>query len=330
MEVKNIVNRSLLAVLVAGASSSIAHAEETPFTFITNWYAQAEHGGFYQAKEQGLYKQQGLDVTIKMGGPQVNNTQLLVAGKADCIITDVIGVMMSQKRGLPIQLVGTSFQYDPTVVITHADVKNLGDLNEDNTILISTSSHSSWWPWAKKQFGFTDAMTRPYTFNVQPFVMNDKVAQQGFMTSEPFALEKTGVSFNVYSIGQEGYPSYGNSLACSNNVIEEHPEKVKAFLQASMSGWKSYLNDPSLGNKAIKLANPSMADDQIAYSVEKLRTSEIVTGGDAETKGIGIITPERMEKTWQMAVSNGLFAAEDVNLEEVYTTAFINDVKVTP
>ncbi len=329
MEVKNLVNRSLLAVLVAGASSSFAYAEEASFTFITNWYAQAEHGGFYQAKEQGLYKQQGLDVTIKMGGPQVNSTQLLVAGKADCIITDDIGVMMSQKRGLPVQLVGTSFQYDPTVVITHDDVGSLDEL-KGHTVLISTSAHSSWWPWAKKKYGFTDAMSRPYTFNVQPFVMDNKVAQQGFMTSEPFALQKTGVGFNVYSIGQEGYPPYGNSLACRQNVIEEHPERVKAFLQASMNGWKSYLADPSLGNKAIKQANPSMADDQIAYSVEKLRSSGIVTGGDAETKGIGIITPERMKKTWQMAVNNGLFSADDVDLDKVYTTAFINDVKVTP
>jgi len=329
MEIKKLVNRSLLAVLVAGATSSIAYAEDSQFTFITNWYAQAEHGGYYQAKEQGLYKENGLDVTIKMGGPQVNNTQLLVAGKADCIITDDIGVMMSQKRGLPVQLVGTSFQYDATVVITHDDVDSLDEL-KGHTVLISTAAHSSWWPWAKKKYGFTDAMSRPYTFNVQPFVMDDKVAQQGFMTSEPFALEKTGVGFNVYSIGQEGYPPYGNSLACRTDVIEDHPEKVKSFLTASMNGWKSYLADPSLGNKAIKEANPSMADDQIAYSVEKLRTSGIVTGGDAETKGIGIITPERMKKTWQMAVDNGLFAADDVELNKVYTTAFINDVKVTP
>lgn len=329
MEVKNVLNRSLLAVLVAGSMSSAAFAKETPFTLITNWYAQAEHGGFYQAKEQGLYKQKGLDVTIKMGGPQVNNTQLLVAGKADCIITDDIGVMMSQIRGLPVQLVGTSFQYDPTVVITHSDVNALGEL-KDHTVLISTAAHSSWWPWAKKKYGFTDEMTRPYTFNVQPFVMDDKVAQQGYMTSEPFALQKTGVGFNVHSIGQEGYPPYGNSVACRQNVIDENPEAVKAFLSASMNGWKNYLADPSLGNKAIQKANPSMADDQIAYSVEKLRASGIITGGDAETKGIGIITPERMKKTWQMAVNNGLFKAEDVDLNKVYTTEFINDVKVTP
>lgn len=329
MEVKSQLTRSILALAIAGFATPFVQAEETPFTFITNWYAQAEHGGFYQAKAEGLYKSKGLDVTIKMGGPQVNNTQLLVAGKADCIITDDIGIMMSQKRGLPVQMVGTSFQYDPTVVITHDDVKSLKDL-KGHTVLISTSAHSSWWPWAKKAFGYTDEMSRPYTFNVQPFVMDNKVAQQGYMTSEPFAIEKTGVGFNVFSIGQEGYPPYGNSLACRTSVIKEHPEKIQAFLAASMQGWKDYLADPSLGNKSIQQANPNMSDEQITYSVDKLRTSGIITGGDAKTMGIGAITPERMKKTWQMAVDNELFSADDVDLSKVYTTQFMDNVKVMP
>jgi NitT/TauT family transport system substrate-binding protein len=306
-----------------------AVAAGAPFTFITNWYAQAEHGGYYQAKAEGLYQQKGLDVTLRMGGPQVNGIQLLAAGQAECIIADDIGVMMAQKRGLPVQLVATTFQFDPTVIITHPDVTSLSAL-KGHTVLISTSAHSSWWPWAKKKFGYTDAMTRPYTFNIQPFVIDKKVAQQGYMTSEPFALQKAGVNFHVFSIGEEGYPPYGNSIACRNDAIAQHPQQIQAFLAASMQGWKDYLNRPAAGNAAIKKDNPNMGDDQIAYSINKLKTSGIVTGGDAKTLGIGVITDARMAKTWQMATDNGLFHKNEVPLNRVYTTRFIDKVKVMP
>lgn len=322
----NVMQRSALLAALCFTGPAMA---ATPFTFITNWYAQAEHGGFYQAKAEGLYEKNGLDVSIRMGGPQVNATQLLVAGQAQCIITDDIGVMMANKRGLPVQMVATTFQYDPTVVITHDDVKKLADL-KGHTVLISASAHSSWWPWAKKKFGFSDEMSRPYTFNIQPFIMDNSVAQQGFMTSEPFALQKANAKANVFSIGQEGYPPYGNSIACRNDVIQDHPEQVAAFLKATMQGWKDYLSDPSQGNALIKKANPNMGDDQIAYSVEKLNSSGIITGGAAKTAGIGSITDARMSKTWQMAVDNGLFSADDVKLNKVYTTQFMSDIKVLP
>lgn len=323
-----IAKRCCLISTILFSCSTFAESAQ-PFTFITNWYAQAEHGGFYQAKAEGLYQQKGLDVTLKMGGPQVNAAQLLVAGQAQCIITDDIGVMMAKKRGLPIKLVATTFQFDPTVVITHPDVKSLADL-KGHTVLISASARSGWWPWAKQQYGFTDAMTRPYTFNIQPFILDKSMAQQGFMTSEPFALQQKNVKANVFSLGQEGYPPYGNSIACSDQAIQQHPEQITAFLQASMQGWKSYLTDPSAGNVLIKKANPNMTDAQLDFSVKTLKSSGIVEGGDAAQKGIGVITDARMEKTWKMGVQDKLFTASQVALNQVYTTDFINNVKVLP
>lgn len=301
----------------------------TPFTFITNWYAQAEHGGFYQAKAEGLYDQAGLDVTIRMGGPQINQAQLLAAGRAQCIISDDIGTMMARERGVPITMVATSFQHDPTVVIAHSDVNSLADL-KGHTVLMSSSAHSSWWPWAKETFGFTDRMSRPYTFNIQPFMIDKSLAQQGYISSEPYAMKEAGADFKVFPLGENGYPPYGNAIACRDDLIKEHPEQVQAFIHASMQGFKDYLADPTQGNKVILKENPEMTQGKIDFAIKTLKESGMIEGGDAAKLGIGVITDERMQKTWDMVTTEKLVNADKVSLADVYTTKFVNENPVLP
>src|SRR5262249_45659377 len=79
--------RSLAAAMAVVIVGSTAASAADKVTFLTSWFAQAEHGGFYQAKATGLYEKAGLDVTLKMGGPQGNGIQPLPAGAArvtDC------------------------------------------------------------------------------------------------------------------------------------------------------------------------------------------------------------------------------------------------------
>ena len=107
-------------------------------TFLTSWYAQAEHGGFYQALATGLYKKQGLDVTLRMGGPQVNGMQLMMAGQADMHMGYDFQVLKGLESGLTPITVATSFQHDLQGLLTHPDVKSLADL-KDKTILVATA-----------------------------------------------------------------------------------------------------------------------------------------------------------------------------------------------
>ena len=314
------------AILYGLATSAYAG---TPFTFITNWYAQAEHGGFYEALALGLYKQAGLDVDLRMGGPQVNSVQLLAANRAQCIISDDIATMNARAHGVPMQLVATSFQHDPTVLIAHDDVPDLKAL-KTRTLLASSNAYASWLPWAKAKFGFSDAQVRPYTFNIQPFIAANNVAQQGYMTSEPYALEQAGVKIKVFLLSDAGYPPYGNAIACRNDVIEQHPDEVAAFLKASMQGWKDYLNNPAPANALIRKENPDMTDAQLDYAVKKLKSSGLVTGGDAKTLGIGVITPARVKASWTMAVESGLVDAKVVPLDQIYTTRLIDRSPVLP
>ena len=193
------------AVLLGLGAMGAAHAQEK-FTYMTNWYAQAEHGGFYQAVATGLYKKYGLDVTIKMGGPQVNIVQMMAAGQADCVMgSSDLQMIQMREGGVPVVNVAAVFQKDPQVLIAHDDVKKFEDL-KGKTILIASSAQRGYWPWLKAKYGFTDAQTRPYTFNIQPFVADKNTAQQGYLTSEPFAIAEGGREGQHAAVQRPGLP----------------------------------------------------------------------------------------------------------------------------
>ncbi|KQO35364.1 ABC transporter substrate-binding protein [Acidovorax sp. Leaf84] len=318
------------ALLAAGAAGTLpAHAQEK-FTYMTNWYAQAEHGGFYQAVATGLYKKYGLDVTIKMGGPQVNIVQMMAAGQAECVMgSSDLQMIQMREGGVPVTTVAAVFQKDPQVLIAHDDVKKFEDL-KGKTILIGSSAQRGYWPWLKAKYGFSDSQTRPYTFNIQPFVADKNTAQQGYLTSEPFAIAKAGVKANTLMFSDQGYPAYATTVSCMDKTVKERGTAVASFVKATMEGWKSYLADPAPANALIKKDNPNMTDEQLAYSVAKLKEMGMVTGGDAATMGIGVMTDARAKASYDFLVEAKLIDPSKVKLADTYSTAFVKDLKVLP
>ena len=297
-------------------------------TFLTSWYAQAEHGGFYQAKATGLYDKANLDVTIKMGGPQVNGMQLLLGGEADIIIGYDFQVLNGVSKGLPITTIAASFQKDLQGMMTHADVKDLGDL-KGKTILVATSGRTSWWPWLKTKFGYTEAQTQAYTFNLQPFFADNNVAQQSYPSSEPFQAMQKNVPVNFFLFADYGYPPYGTTMVTTTKFITEHPDVARRFVKASLEGWKSYVKgDPSPGNVLIKADNPSMSDAQIAFGIKRMNELQIVDGGDAKTMGIGIMTEQRWKATYDLMVQSDLLP-KDTDWTKAFTTQFVKDLKIS-
>lgn len=323
-----LMRSTLLAAALFCSTSLATSAELDKVVYMTSWYAQAEHGGFYQAKATGLYEAEGLDVTIKMGGPQINGMQLLLAGEADFYNGFDFQVLSGVEQGLPVKAVAAMFQHDVNGMLTHKDVSGLDGL-KGKTLLMATSARTAWWPWLKSKFDLSDAQVKPYTFNVQPFIVDPATAQQAFPGSEPFTLERQGVPYNFYLFADEGYPPYGITLVTRDDVIEEKPDVLKRFIRASVLGWKSYLSNPAPGNDLIKQANPKMTDDQLAFGVKRIKELQFVTGGDAATDGIGIMTEERWRATYDYMVSAGLLEA-DTNWKSAFTTEFVKDLRVKP
>lgn len=320
--------RVLCGALLLGAAlaPSMASAADK-ITFLTSWFAQAEHGGFYQAKATGLYKKAGLDVTIKMGGPQINGMQLLLGGEADVIMGYDIQVLNAIAKGLPVITVGASFQKDLQGMMTHSDVKSLGGL-KGKTILIATSSHSTFWPWLKQKFGYTDSQVQAYTFNLQPFFANKNFAQQAYPSSEPFQAMQHHVPVNFFLFADSGYPPYGTTMVTTTKLLAEKPDVLKRFVKASMEGWKSYLTgDPSPANALIKADNPKMTDAQIAFGIKQMKKLKVVDGGDAATKGIGVMTNARWKATYDFMVKGGLIK-KGVDYKKAYTTKLIDGTHI--
>ena len=314
------------AVLLSAAAGPANAADKV--TFLTSWYAQAEHGGFYQAKATGLYDKENLDVTIKMGGPQVNGMQLLLGGEADVIMGYDFQVLNGVSKGLPVVTIATSFQKDLQGMMTHDDVKDLSGL-KDKTILIATSGRTAWWPWVKSKFGYTDAQTQAYTFNLQPFFADNNVAQQSYPSSEPFQAMQKNVPVNFYLFADYGYPPYGTTMVTTTKFIAERPDVARRFVKASLEGWKNYVKgDPSQANVLIKADNPNMSDAQIAFGIKRMNELQVVDGGDAKTMGIGIMTEQRWQATYDLMVQSDLLPKE-TDWTKAFTTQFVKDLKIT-
>jgi NitT/TauT family transport system substrate-binding protein len=321
----------ILALAVAALGASAAQAQEK-FTFLTNWYAQAEHGGFYQALASGLYKKEGLDVTIKMGGPQVNGMQLLAAGQTDCFMGYDSQTIKAWENGINAVTVAAAFQKDPQVLIGHPGVVNKMEDLKGKTILISSAANTTYWPWLMATYKLDASQARPYTFNIQPFIADKNLVQQGYLSSEPYAIEKEAkFKPTVFLLSDYGWPPYSTTIVCMEDTVKKKPKAVAAFVKASMQGWKDYLKgDPSAANAMIKKDNPNMTDDKIAVGIKLLNETGMVFGGDAAKMGVGIVTDERMKKTYDMMVAMKLLDPSKVDLKKTYTTEFVKDLKIMP
>lgn len=324
------VTRAGLALALAAQALTPAQAAED-FVFMTNWYGQAEHGGYYQALATGLYQKAGLNVSIKMGGPQINTLQLLAAGQADCIMgSSDIQVLKIREQGVPAVTIASIFQKDPQGIVAHTDVKKLEEL-QGRTILIGAAARSTYWPWLKANYGLKEEQARPYTFSLQPFIADPMIAVQGYATYDPYATRQANLDINFLLFSDRGWPPYANTVVCMENTLKTKPKIVAAFLKASMEGWKSYLTgDRAEANALIKKDNPQMSDGQLDFAAATMKERGLVMAGDAARSGIGTITAERLRKTYDFLVEAKLLDASKVDLQKTFDLQFIQSTHVLP
>lgn len=306
-------------------ASGESTGELTPVTFGTNWFAQAEHGGFYQAVATGIYEEHGLDVTIQMGGPQVNGTQLLMGEAVDFFMGYSADAITAIKEGIPKVTVAAIFQKDPQVIIAHPDqgIQDLADL-KGHPIFISKAANVTYWPFLAAKYGFTEDMKRNYNFNPGPFLQDKSSAQQGYLSSEPLAIRKEG-GFDpvVFLLADNGYDPYSTTIEARKALVDENPDLVQQFVDASIKGWYSYLDNPTPGNELIKQDNPEMTDEQLAYGIEKMQEYDLVLADEAETDGIGAMTDERWKSFFETMAEAGVFS-KDTDYTQAYTLDFVN------
>jgi len=322
-----LLTATLLTRLPASAEDKLDPGNLDKVSFGTNWVAEAEHGGFFQAVADGTYKKYGLDVTIVPGGPNDNNRMLLIAGKIDFFMTaNTLMSFDAVANNVPVVAVAAIFQKDPQVFLTHPESKitKLDEL-KPLTLFVSKDGMGSYFQWLKSEYGFSDKNVRPYTFNPQPFIATAQSAMQGYVTSEPFAVEKSaGFKPGVILLADYGYTSYSTLIETRRDVIDKKPDLVQRFVDASAVGWYNYIyGDNSAGNAMIKKMNPEMTDDLLTYSVSKMRDYGIVDSGDALRNGIGAMTDERVTSFFDKMVRAGVVKS-DIDYRKSYTLRFVN------
>jgi NitT/TauT family transport system substrate-binding protein len=316
--------RLALAVAALLAVAAPASALDK-VTFGTDWKAEAEHGGYYQAIATGIYKKYGLEVTLRQGGPQVNQAALLAAGRLDFDEAPNSFIALNfAKENIPMVAVAALFQKDPSVLIAHQGVGNdsLAAL-KGKPIMIGADTRVGWWLFLKAKFGYTDDQIRPYTFNVAPFLVDKHAVQQGYLTSEPFLIEQQGEKPLVFLIADAGYASYGSLIETSAKLVAQKPDLVQRFVNASIEGWYSYLyGDPAPANALIKKDNPEMTDAVLAYAIEHIKSAGIVDSGDAEKSGIGAMTDARWRAFFAVMAQEGLYP-KTLDYQKAYTLRFV-------
>ncbi|MCF6233489.1 MAG: ABC transporter substrate-binding protein [Rhodobacteraceae bacterium] len=312
-----------IAALLAGTA---AHAQEA-VTFGTNWVAQPEHGGFYQAVADGTYAACGLDVTIVPGGPNVNNRALLLAGKIDFLMDgNLLQPFNSVREDIPMVVVASVFQKEPQVIMTHPGqgLDTWESLKGADTLLIGNGGYQSFFRWMVS-LGFRDEQRKPYTYNSAPFLADKKSGQQGYVTSEPYAIQKeAGFEPNVFLLADYGFDTYSTLIATMQKTIDTRPEVVQCFVDGSILGWTNYMyGDQSAANKLIQTDNPDMGDANIEFAMEQLTKYGIVDSGDSLTMGIGAMTVERIESFYNKMVDAGVIDG-GLDLDAVYDLSFVN------
>jgi NitT/TauT family transport system substrate-binding protein len=318
-------------LLLAFAVSLFTHASQAQslekVTFATNWVAQAEHGGFYQALVDGTYKKHGLDVTILPGGPNVNHRLQLIAGKIQFYMSaNTLQAFDAVAQNIPTLVVAAMFQKDPQVLLAHPDqgIEKFEDLKK-LTLLISKEGIASYFQWMKHDFGFSERNVKPYTFNPQPFLADKRTAMQGYVTSEPYAIEQQGgFKPKIFLIADQGWGSYSTLIETRRDLVTSKPDMVQRFVDASAIGWMNYLyGDNAAANARIKRDNPEMTDARIAYSMAKMKEYGIVDSGDTAKAGVGAMTDARMKSFFDEMVASGVVKA-GIDYKKAYSLQFVN------
>ena len=317
-----------LATLALSATPSLAQ-DLTEFRFGTNWVAQAEHGGYYQSVADGTYEEMcSLDVTIVPGGPQVNGRALMLAGRLEAYMGgNMLQPWLGLAEDIPIVVVAANFQKEPQVLMTHPGrVSEFAEIGtEDMTAIVGDGSFQTWYQIFVNEYGFKDENRAVYTFNSAPFIADEDSAQQGYVTSEPYAIEQeTGWKPDIWLLADYGFTSYSTTIEMLKPYVEENTETVQCFVDATAIGWYNYLyGDNAAANVKIKEDNPDMTDGQIEFSIAALKEYGIVDSGDALTLGINAMDDARMKAFYQSMVDVGVVPG-DIDPAEAYTLEFVN------
>src|SRR5450631_2659384 len=320
---------ALAGALVGALAGAAPACGADKVVFATNWKAQAAHGGFYQALVDGTYARYGLDVTIRQGGPQVNNRPLLATVRIDFLMGgNLLHAFDNVKNGVPTVVVAALFQKDPQALIAHPGqgYEDFTRLRDAPVIYVAKDAQFTWWQWLKVAYHFRDEQLKPYNFNLGPFLANPRAVQQGYSVDEPVYVERQG-GFKpvVHLLADHGFSTYSTLIEARAQMVARQPDLVQRFVDASIVGWYNYLyGDRRLANAAMLRDNPAASEAEFEASTALMKSQVVVDSGAALADGIGAMNPQRVREFYGKVQAAGLYKEGDVDLGKVAVYNFVN------
>ncbi|MFC5468011.1 ABC transporter substrate-binding protein [Cohnella suwonensis] len=303
----------------SASASGDADKPLTKVTQIVGWFPQPEHGGQYAALMKDFYKEAGLDMTIEPGGPQINPVQLLTSGKVQFAMSKADDLLIARAEGVPVVALAGIFQKTPQALMYHKE-EPVRDFSELNGRKVYTQAGIAYWEYIKKRYKLDDVEEMVYNGQMANFTADSKAVTQVYGTNEPFYVQQEGVEVGLMWVADSGYAPYDNVLITTESYLKDHPDIVKAYVQASIKGWDYYKDQFEEVNPFIKEQNPDLNAEAMTYASNTMK--ELVYGGDAAANGTGYMSLERWETLKQQMTELGLLK-EDLDLSKAFTTEFL-------
>jgi NitT/TauT family transport system substrate-binding protein len=301
-------------------------AGKTKVRLELNWFPEAEHGGYYAALAHGFFAEEGLDVTIVAGGPNVPVLQNVALGKSDFGVNNADQLLFAREAGADLVAVLAALQESPRCIMVHADsgIRRFEDLKN---VVLSVGSSSSFFRYVAERVPLEGVEIVAYSGSIAPFLTQPRHAQQAYIFSEPFLAEKEGVAVHCLMVSELGYNPYTSLLFTSREFIDQHPEIVERMVRATRRGWQQYLTDPTTANAAIAEQNPEMSLEALAYGATEI--AKLCISPEVSNKQLGSMSMERWVTLWNQMVEADLLHGDATVARQAFTTQFLESPEPT-
>jgi len=294
-------------------------AEAQDVKLVLNWFAKAQHGGVYAAQENGLFEENGLNVTVEPGGPQVSSINMVASGNAEFGLAHADQIVVARNEGIELVAIAAAMQGSPQAFMFHKG-HGIEDFEELNGRKVYIQPGITYWEYLKTQYDMSGVEELAYTGQHVNFIPDKEAVTQSFLTSEPYFMELEGVDVETKLIADSGYDPYNVVLYVTKEYLEENEETVRAFTKAFVEGWNLYEDSYEAINELIQEDNPDIELESLKFEAES--QAEFVYGKDAAQNGVGYMTEERWSTLIQQL--NDLELLDEVfNAKEIFTNDYL-------
>jgi NitT/TauT family transport system substrate-binding protein len=326
---------AVTAALAFGAVAAVPVAaqdeELTKVTMVLPWVLQGESAGHFVAVEQGYYEEAGLDVTIIPGGPDVDARRLLASGGAQFAVGSTPGIILARNVDIPLVGLWTQNQESGSGLVckTETGIDSWDDLEGKKVgIWVGLGEPENYYAVEQAGVSKDDVSWLPQKFSMIEFfedkfdcasvtVWNELhvVTDEGLTMGEDFEFLKAS-DLGIFLSGDSGFTT--------QQMIDDNPEIVQAFTDASLRGWKHALDFPEDAVDATMAFAPDLDRQKQVFQVEEV--NRLMTSGAAEASGnLGTMTAEAFEANQDALVAAGVLA-EAIDLTGAFDSSFLDNV----